>query len=118
MKDFCKDKNNKKLTMCKKGEYYDLYKMIDFDLVEKQRNIYTLHYLQYHFFPGRHRKRSITSNNDGAWERRKRDGKRDRVYLWIDRIVPYEIDGQLGKRSCLKCHIIKEVINLDHTNYI
>ena len=27
VKDFCKDKNNKKLTMCKKGEYYELDKI-------------------------------------------------------------------------------------------
>ena len=49
--------------------------------------------------PGGHRKRSITTSDDKAWERRKRDGRRDRVYLWINRIVPYEIDGVLGKTN-------------------
>ena len=48
-------------------------------------------------YPGGHRKRSITTSDDKAWERRKRDGRRDRVYLWINRIVPYEIDGALGR---------------------
>lgn len=31
-----------------------------------------------------------------AWERKKQDARRDRVYLWMDRIVPYEIDSALG----------------------
>ena len=52
------------------------------------------------FFSGSHKKRSITTSDDQAWERRKRDGRRDRVYLWIDRIVPYEIDAQLGEQTC------------------
>jgi len=40
-------------------------------------------------------KRDIMSD-DEAWERKKRDGKRDRIYLWLDRKVPYEIDSTLG----------------------
>ena len=35
--------------------------------------------------------------DEEAWVRKKRDGRRDRVYLWIDRRVSYEIDSSLGK---------------------
>ena len=35
-------------------------------------------------------------NLDEAWENKKRDARRDRVYLWINRIVPYEIDSSLS----------------------
>ena len=43
-------------------------------------------------------KRDIIMTNDEAWERKKRDGKRDRVYLWLDRKAPYEIDSALGMK--------------------
>ena len=29
-------------------------------------------------------------SEDEAWMRKKRDAKRDRVYLWQDRTIPYE----------------------------
>ena len=35
-------------------------------------------------------------SDDEAWEMRKRDARRDRIYLWQDRVVPYEIDQELG----------------------
>jgi len=41
------------------------------------------------------RKRELMSD-DEAWEMRKRDARRDRIYLWQDRVVPYEIDQKLG----------------------
>lgn len=36
---------------------------------------------------------------DEAWMRKKRDAKRDRVYLWQDRTIPYEFAPGLSMNS-------------------
>jgi len=48
------------------------------------------------------RKRELMSD-DEAWEMRKRDARRDRIYLWQDRVVPYEIDQKLGMNYMFVC---------------